>query len=154
MCDSAKAYWEKIYPALSQDSAGIIGSLLARSEVYARMLAMVFAIFDKKIVIEIPHLKAAVRWIAFSEESIKHLFSNINEQTKESEIDSFAEEIFNLLKKNGTMTRTDINKAFNGHKTAQEIKEALQRLLHQTPVRISQTIEKTAGRSKELYSAK
>lgn len=154
LSNSAQEYWKIIYPKLSQDNAGIIGSLLARSEVYARMLAMVFTIFDKKTTIEISHLESAVRWIAYIEESIKHLFRNTNDQVKESEISNFSEEIFLLLKKNGSMTRTEINKAFNGHKSGQAIKEALERLLNQSPACITQTFEKTFGRSKEIFSAK
>jgi hypothetical protein len=138
---------------LSQDSPGVVGSLLARTEVYARMLAMIFAVLDKKLVIEIIHLKAALHWAAYVEESVWHLFSDVTEQVKEQSLVDFAEKIFLLLVNRGPMTRTEISKAFSGHKTS-EIKEGLERLLNQAPARIEQVKEKTTGRSKEIYKVK
>lgn len=151
--EQAQQYWAKVYSKLSQDNPGIIGSLLARTEVYARMLAMIFAVLDKKLVIEIVHLKAALHWVAYVEESVWHLFSDANEQAKEQSLVDFAEKIFLLLVNRGPLTRTDISKAFSGHKTL-EIKEGLERLLNQAPARIEQIKEKTTGRSKEVYKVK
>ncbi len=154
MNEQAQQYWIKFYPELSQDDPGIIGSLLARTEVYARMLAMIFALFDKKIVIEISHLRASLRWIAYVKESAWYLFGNITEQIKEHDVDEVGKKILTTLKEKGIMTRTEINKIFNGHKTAKQINEALERLLNQTPASISQIQERTSGRSKVTYKAK
>lgn len=153
MNEQAQQYWVKVYSKLSQDNPGIVGSLLARTEVYARMLAMIFAVLDKKLVIEIVHLKAALHWVAYVEESVWHLFSDVTEQVKEQSLGDFAEKIFLLLANRGPMTRTEISKAFSGHKTS-EIKEGLERLLNQAPARVEQIKEKTTGRSKEIYKVK
>lgn len=51
--DEAAAYWVKIYPTLTAEQIGFVGSLLARMEMYARMLAMIICLLDKKTIIEV-----------------------------------------------------------------------------------------------------
>jgi hypothetical protein len=140
MSEETQQCWKNIYSALSQDHPGIIGSLLARIEVYTRMLAMVFAVLDKKIVIEMSHLQAALSWVTYVEESLWHLFSNATEQSKEQALSDFADKIIDLLRRQGPLSRTEISKAFNRHKTS-EIKDGLERLLNESPPRIEQVKE-------------
>lgn len=153
MNQEAKKYWEKIYITLSQDNPGLIGSLLARTEVYTRMLAMIFALLDQKNVIELSHLKASARWISYTDQSIRYLFGSLEDQFKENEKTKFAEEVFQVLLQR-QMNRTDLNKHFNGHKASSEIKNALEWLLNQSPARIVQIKQKTGGRSKIIFTAK
>ncbi|HSW70544.1 MAG TPA: DUF3987 domain-containing protein [Gammaproteobacteria bacterium] len=154
MSPAVQKHWGTVYSQVSRDIPGVVGSLLARTEVYCRMLAMIFAVLDKKSVIELAHLKSALRWIVYMEESVRYLFSKVSEKANEEKLVLFAEEIFMLLKAKGGMTRTDISGAFSRHKAAKEITDALKYLLSQSPARIVQTIKKTPGRSKEVYSAK
>jgi len=147
MSDEAKQVWEKVYPVLSSDTFGDVGVLLARSEVYARMLAMIFTLLDKKTTIEICHIKAAIYWIDYCGASVRYLF----QKAQESQIEQLSDTIISLLQKDRQMTRTEINNALNRHTMANEIAQALEHLLTQSPPRISQTKEETNGRPKVIY---
>ena len=154
MTPESEQFWIKVYPKLSQDNPGIIGSLLARSEMYVRMLAMIFAILDKKIVIEIVHLQSALFWIDYFDESVSYLFSDYIEQSERNNTNELAENILKQLRiANRQMTRTEINRA-NKSATGAEIKNALQQLLTQTPVQIEQIEERTTGRKRISYRSK
>ena len=70
MTDAAKAYWCEVYPQITRDRDGKAGSLMARSEVYARMLAMVFCLLDKRSQIEPHDLQSALAWVEYWHQSI------------------------------------------------------------------------------------
>lgn len=149
LTDQATVYWKKCYLKLSADIPGNTGALLARAEVYTLMLAMIFALLDKKTSIDSDHIEAALCWIDFVGDSVRYLFQNGNE----AHLEGIAQEILRQLQEQGQMTRTEINKAFNGHKSAEEIKQALEHLLYQTPPRIQQLKdENTGGRPRISYS--
>ena len=148
MNDNAKIFWSKIYSTLSADVFGNVGIILARTEVYTRMLAMIFALFEKKVIIEVSHIRAAVCLIDYFHESVKFIF----QQKHEAEIDNLANKILMLLQEQKQMTRTEISNALNGHKLASEIEKALSHLLNQAPSRISQIKQSgTGGRAKIIY---
>ncbi|MDR3476612.1 MAG: DUF3987 domain-containing protein [Gammaproteobacteria bacterium] len=153
MTAESERFWKKLYSRISQDSPGIVGSLLARSELYCRMLAMIFAVLDKNVSIEISHIKAAICWMKYVKDSVWHMFGNIEQQYRDAEVYELATKIFDLLRIR-SMSSTEISKSLNHHKTSKEISEALSFLLNQSPARITQSKEDTKGRPKIIYAAK
>lgn len=73
--EEARALWIKSYPHLTRDRDGKGGNLLARSEVYARMLAMVFASMDGRRGIEPCDLRAAIAWVEYWHASVTYTFN-------------------------------------------------------------------------------
>jgi len=151
MNQEAEVLWVKAYPRLSNDRDGHIGALMARVEVYARMLAMIFCLLDKKIVIEVSHLEAAFYWIAYVESSIMYLFNDVNKQKELNDTENLSQRILNLFKTQESLSKTEINKAFNGHIKSKEIEHALSFLLNLSPPPILQIIEKTGGKDKYIF---
>ena len=62
--------WETIYPDLSGERPGLLGSLTARAEAQVVRLAMVYALWDGADRIELDHLTAAVAIEEFSRKSV------------------------------------------------------------------------------------
>lgn len=148
MDENAKQFWEQVYPIITRDIPGTTGALLARSEMYVRMLAMIFALFDQQLIIEIKHFKAAICWIDYVGDSVRYLFQGADE----NRIETISNDIIKMLQTKNEMTRTDFNKAFSGHLSSTLITEALTHLLNQSPQRIVQSKHKTHGRRRVSYT--
>ena len=151
MSQDARQLWEELYPCISVDLPGVTGALTARSEVYVRMLAMIFALLDSSTTIEPSHLRAAIHWLDYVTESTRYIFGNEGEQKALDDLEIFAQKVLAVIKDKGTATRTDINNAFHNHKTATKLNEVLDYLLTATPARIEAVKEKTRGRPSTVY---
>lgn len=86
LSDAARELWIEQYPRLTRDRDGKGGSLLARSEMYARMLAMIFAAMEGRLEIEPRDLWAAIAWVEYWHGSVTYIF---NCQDDEGGIDPF-----------------------------------------------------------------
>ena len=126
MDDDARDYWSAIYPRLSKSLPGITGSLLGRSEVYCRMLAMVFALLDKTTTISAQHIKAAECWFDYGRQSIEYIFDETDRQVEFDENEALAKRVFEIIRDKPGITQTDINKGLSGHFTSEQIKAALE----------------------------
>jgi len=147
----AEACWVQIYPTLTQERLDHIGSLMARMEVYARMLTMIFCLLDKKTEMEVKHLKAALLWIDYIVASIEYIFGQGPAQQKQTEIQELADRIESLFSKTGSMTKTAINNALGGHVKSERIDEALAKLLNTSPPILNSRTEETKGKSKQIF---
>jgi phage/plasmid primase-like uncharacterized protein len=148
--EEAEACWVSIYPTMTEDRPGYIGALMARTEVYARMLSMIFCLLDKKTTIEVKHLKAALSWMAYIEESIEYIFGDAEAQKKQDENKNISTRILSHLKAKKEMTKTEINNALGGHIDSKIINEALRHLLDMNYV-VNRT-EPTGGKSREIFT--
>lgn len=146
MCDSAEELWCELYPSLTKDREGKIGALLARTEIYARMLAMVFALLDSRDEIEPCDLRAAVAWVDYWTESAAYVFrtgDGDDEQLTEFEADVLA-----LVKSTPGITLSAIQEHWHRNKT-KEVKAALERLSSQAPpLLIARKEPREAGKGK------
>lgn len=67
------AAWEIVYPKLSAERPGMIGSITGRAEAHVIRIALIYALLDGKTEIDLVHLKAAIAVWEFCEESARQI---------------------------------------------------------------------------------
>jgi hypothetical protein len=72
----AAAGRQEIYEELSANHPGLLGALTARAEAQAVRLAMIYALWDSKSQIEMPHLLTAVAVVEFCRASVEYVFGD------------------------------------------------------------------------------
>lgn len=128
--DEAADLWCELYPRLTRDRDGKIGSLLARTEVYARMLAMVFALLDSRDEIEPCDLLAAMAWVDYWAESVAYVFRTGDGE--DDQLSEFEAEVLELIRAQPGITLTAIQRHWHNNKVKQ-VKAALERLTSMAP---------------------
>ncbi len=141
--EETRPLWAEVYPALSEGKPGLINSMTARAEAYVTRLACIYTLLDQSDRIRPGHLKAALAVWDYAEASVKYIFQDMSG-------DPLANEILEaLLNKPAGMTRTEIYKYFNHHKTSEQIEASLKVLDSLGKVRMEAI--STDGRPKELW---
>lgn len=147
--DEAAALWCEIYPRLTKDREGKLGSLLARAEVYARMLAMIFALLDCRDEIEPCDLLAALAWVDYWVESAAYVF-----RTGDGDDDQLSEletEVFELIRKNPGIALSGIQEHWHRNKTG-PVRKALEKLSSMAPpLIVGRKDERSSGRAPLRY---
>lgn len=144
--EKTKPLWKKIYPELSEGKPGLIGALTARAEAYVTRLACIYALLDKSLKIEPPHLAAALAIWDYVESSIQYIFQDVTG-------DPLANEIFEVLSNHPSgMTRTEIYQYFNCNVNSERITVALKTLEKAEKVQMAK-VEGPQGRSREVWIA-
>lgn len=128
--DDAAEVWCELYPRLTRDREGKIGSLLARTEVYARMLAMVFALLDSRDEIEPCDLFAALAWIDYWAESAAYVFRTGDGE--DDQLSEFEAEVLELIRAQPGITLTAVQRHWHNNKV-KPVKAALERLTSMAP---------------------
>lgn len=126
---AARDIWCELYPQITRDREGLAGSLMARSEVYARMLAMVFALIDRRDVIEPNDLFAALAWVEYWRESIDFIWRDGEEQ---SDLDDFTKEVLSQVIARPGVKLSELQDHWK-RKRIPEVKAALETLLNLAP---------------------
>ena len=126
---SAKEVWCDLYPQITRDSEGRAGSLMARSEVYARMLAMVFALMDKRNLIEPGDLLSALAWVNYWRESIDYIWRDGEEQT---ELDEFTQAVLDEVVRRPGVKLSELQEVWR-RKRIPEVNAALETLANLAP---------------------
>lgn len=144
--EEAEGYWSKVYPLLTEERSGLIGSLTARAPVQVMRIAGIYALLDKSSKIRIPHLKAALAILEYVENSIIHIFGD-------SIGDPYADRILSELREiyPEGMTETEIWKLFGNH-NGKRIHAALEILKGLNYVSFSKGIS-TGGKSPKVWRA-
>ncbi len=140
--NETKELWIKIYPWLSRDKVGMVGAVTDRAEPQTARLALIYALLDKKKMIEPVHLKSALAVWNYCETSAKALFSGRGIYKLDDKILSFLE--------SGDLTLTQINSKLGRNIKSQEIKSTLQRLIDANIVQFK--IENSGGRPTTIFS--
>ena len=151
MGDAAEELWCDLYPALTKDREGKLGSLLARTEVYARMLAMVFALLDSRDEIEPCDLLADLAWVDYWTESAAYVFRTGDGE--DDQLTEFEGQVYELVRSAGSkgIKLADIQEHWHRNKT-KEVKAALERLCNMAPPMIvARKDERTVGRAALRY---
>jgi hypothetical protein len=131
--DEAKAAWCGIYPELSADYPGLLGSLAARAEAQTVRLAMIYALWDGKSQIGIEHLTAALAVWEFCRASVEYTFGDTLG-------DVVADTILSALKAAADgLTRTEISALFSRNVPANQIARALEELSRRSLARPQKT---------------
>ena len=107
---------------------------MTRRAPYLLRLAMLFALTDLTITIEVQHLDAALAWIRYWADSVKFIFASAFEEQATAKTQEAASAILDFLTTTATASRTEITKkCFQGHIHRTVLDAALDELLHQTP---------------------
>lgn len=150
LSDSAAQVWCELYPQITEDHPGKAGSLMARSEVYARMLAMVFALLDKRTVIEPDDLLTALEWIKYWTASIQYTFLTGEQQDG---LDEFTKAVLAAVAQRPGITLTELQKVWHRHRI-DEVKKSLETLLNSAPPLVEMRKDNQAqggGRAAQRY---
>ncbi len=148
--DAAKRLWIERYPQMTRDRDGKGGNLLARSEMYCRMLAMIFAAMDGRHVIEPADLLAAIAWVEYWHASVTYIFNCPDDG---DELDPFAIEVLKIIQAQPGIKLSEIQDKWKRKKTT-EVNKALERLLNLAPPLVEQRQDKsTPGRAAKKYHA-
>lgn len=148
MSDQAKALWCDLYPQITRDLDGKAGSLMARSEVYARMLAMVFCLMGRRSEIEPCDLIAALAWIEYWHQSITYSFLTGD---AEEEVDPFTKAVLDLVVAQPGVKLSELQEHWH-RKRIPEVKASLERLLNMAPPLIEMRKDgNTGGRTAQRY---
>ncbi|AUN94817.1 YfjI family protein [Pseudazoarcus pumilus] len=139
--DEAAELWCEQYPRLTRDRDGKLGALLARTEVYARMLAMIFALMDCRREIEPCDLHAAFAWIDYWIESVSFVFRSGD---GDDELDPFATEVFQAVKARPGISLTELQEVWH-RKKIKPVRAALETLLNLAPPLIVQRKDANTG---------
>ncbi|SOD42221.1 toprim domain-containing protein [Nitrosovibrio sp. Nv4] len=145
--DPARDLWVEHYPAITRDREGKAGSLLARSEMYARMLAMAFAAMDGRLIIEPKDLRAAFAWVEYWSSSVSYIF---NCGDDDGALDPEAAKVFEIIKVEPGITLSELQQRWN-NKSTKKVTNALKVLLDLAPPLIEERKRETAGRPARTY---
>lgn len=114
----AEKEWCAFYKSIKTAGAGIVGSIIARSDAHVLRLTMLFTVLDNSRLMESRHLKAAIAFWHFCERSAMWAFG---EKTGNKAADKI---YWALQREPKGMTRTEISMGvFNNHasKTTMDI---------------------------------
>lgn len=149
MGDDARTYWCECYPRLTRDRDRKGGSLMARTEVYARMLAMIFCLMDRRREIEPCDLVAALAWVEYWRASVTYVFGGADD---DGALDKLA-----LIKARPGIKLSEVQTAFGGDKKsakAKQVKASIERLMNLAPPLVEcRRDEGTGGRAALRYFA-
>jgi hypothetical protein len=123
--DESGAAWDHAYDTvLSVDRPGLSGAACSRAEAHTLRLAMLFALLDKSSVIQIDHVRAALAFWAFCEQSAVLVFGNrLGNQTADRILDGV------VAAAKGGLSRDEIRSLFSGHRSREELDLAIGQLL-------------------------
>jgi hypothetical protein len=146
MTDAARQEWATVYPDLSAEQPGLLAAVTARAEPQTIRLALVYALIDKRDIIDVPHLRAALAVWEYCEASAARTFGKMLD-------DPVAAEILSALQQSGGagLTRTAIRDLLGRHQSGSRIGAALAFLTRKGLAR-SQT-KSTGGRPVETWHA-
>lgn len=125
--------WCVEYPALTAEQDGIAGALLVRSEIYSRMLAMIFALLDKTSVIEPQHIRAALAWVNYWRDSVQYIFATLAAKAEAERLNEDAADVLAFIKQHPGCPRTAITTGFRNKLTSTQITNVLNHLLNAAP---------------------
>jgi Protein of unknown function (DUF3987) len=121
--EAAYKVWDRLYPTLSAERPGLLGSMLARSEAQVSRVAFVYAALDCSRTVEPAHLLAAVALWEYCEASVEYIFgAKLGDPAADAILAALREH------KDG-LTRTDISNLFARNQSADRIERALDALL-------------------------
>jgi hypothetical protein len=148
MTAPAAGAWREIYPDLSADRPGLLGSLTARAEAQVVRLAMLYALSAGANQIALDHLMAAVAVEQFCRDSVTYIFGDMLG-------DPIADTILDALRAAGTagLTRTEISNLFARNASASQIVRALSELARRGLAEQRKS-DAAVGRPAELWVAK
>ena len=149
LSEAAQTLWVGKYEHVTRDREGKGGSLLARSEMYARMFAMIFATMDGRRLIEPRDLEAAFAWLEYWAASVTYVF---NCHDDEGQLEPFVIEVLNIIKAKPGITLGAVQEHWR-NKRIKQVNNALETLLNLAPPLVVESKVPTTGRHARAYCA-
>ena len=130
MTEAAMELWVAVYPQLSGEVPGLLGSLTARAEGQTIRLALIYALLDGAGEIDRVHLEAALAVWAFCDASTRFIFGDVTG-------DTMADAILRALRSAGATgkTRTELYALFSNNRRSGDIGRALELLMQRGKAR-------------------
>ena len=124
--------------------------MLARSEVYARMLAMIFAAMDGRHEVHPDDLLAAIAWVEYWHASVTYVFHCHDE---EDGLDPFTSEVLKAIQSQPGIKLSELQDKWKRHRI-KDVHKSLERLLNLAPPLVEEVQDKsTMGRAAKRYHA-
>ena len=119
--EDADHLWTEVYPTLSADRPGLHGAVTARAEAQVLRLASICTLFDKKKVVSVDHLRAALALWQYCDDSARFVFGD-------RVGDPDADKIWNALRESDPsgLTRTNIRDLFGRNQAKGQVDRALE----------------------------
>jgi hypothetical protein len=145
MARDAYDAWTEVYPELSAERPGLLGSVIARAEAQTIRLALIYALLDRKLAIEKVHLEAALAVWEYCEQSAARIFGDAIG-------DPDADEILQALRATPEgLSRARLRDLFSRHIESDRLSAALKVLLIAGKARSENRL--TSGRPIEVWFA-
>jgi hypothetical protein len=107
---NAREMWARAYERLAVEQDGLFGVVTSRGEAQVLRLALLYALMDCSTHIRSEHLRAALAFWQYCEDSARHIFGGLTEEQKM---------ILEFLRENGSQMKTVILKdLFQRHRPA------------------------------------
>ena len=153
--DEAASLYARLYRGELRDrSAGehITGLLDRRAPMLMR-LAMIFALTDETLVIDVRHINAAMAWVRYWTDSVKFIFQSALDEVATEQVNETASELMAFLKMQVKASRTELVKVcFKGHVSKDKLDRAIDELLTATPPLIEvETVKRESGTPTKYY---
>jgi Protein of unknown function (DUF3987) len=144
MDDDAWDAWDQFYAALDDGGDDLLAAVTARAEAHVRRLAVLYALLDRRDVVGLDQLRAAMAVWDYCEASAGYIFGG-------KVGDPFADRILASVLEAGDegLSRTRIRGIVGGHVPAEEIDAAIRFLIARGLI-VGRRIE-TAGRPAHMY---
>jgi putative DNA primase/helicase len=142
---------------LNDNSAGNrVTSLMERHAPMLLRMAMLFALTDLQLNIDVEHIEVAMAWIRYTNESARYVFNSASDEVKIVQVRQITERIVEFLKERGQASRREITvECFQRHQTKADIDAALEQLLNMAPPKISIKLihrpKETPGTPTKIY---
>ncbi len=147
LSQEAIKFWCEHYPKLTAEQDGISGALLVRSEIYARMLAMIFALLDKSSVIELQHIKAAFAWVDYWKHSVLYIFQTLAAKAEAERLTEDAAEVLEFIRQHPGCNKASVTYSFKNKLNGAQVTNSLNHLLGAAPPLIrQQQLQRSDGR--------
>jgi hypothetical protein len=133
--EAAKRY-AALYRGEFQDRSGgeLVTGLLVRRAPYLLRLAMLFALTDKAVTIEVRHLESALHWVRFWADSVRYIFASAAQEAAFEKTQDAAQRIITFLGERGEATRTQLTReCFMGRVSRDVLDAAIDDLLKASP---------------------
>jgi hypothetical protein len=147
--EDAKTAWHAVYPVLSAERPGLVGTLLARAEAQVLRLSMLYALLDGTDTIQTEHLYAALALWEYVEASVTYIFGT-------SVGDPVADTLLVALQESypqGLSRKQILAETFHGNLRADELDRVLRLLQRHELIKLEKLpAEGGRGRPKEIVT--
>ena len=155
---AAREFWPPVYKSLCQPmETELLTTLLERRAPHLIRLAMLFALCDLTLVIELHHMQAALAWIDYHTDSVRYIFGRSGQQERTRRREAMAGQIAEFLKgrPEGASRMELYNDCFGKHVTPLPLDDVLKMMLADHRYGLSEIrtprADGKAGRPKLVY---